>query len=108
MLIIIPRLATDANENRYDYLTSQISADVAQQCDQAFKNIDAALQEAGVEMKDVVRVRYLLPDRRDFRKCWPILQKWLGEVRPAATMCQTELMEEVMKIEIEVTAHKLE
>ena len=59
-------------------------------------------------MKDVVRVRYLLPDGSDFKACWPVLQKWLKDVRPAATMCQAGLMEEAMKIEIEVTAHLLE
>ena len=59
-------------------------------------------------MKDVVRVRYLLPDRSDVKACWPVLQQWLGDVRPAATMCQAGLMEEAMKIEIEVTAHLLE
>ena len=59
-------------------------------------------------MKDVVRVRYLLPNRSDFKACWPVLQKWLGDVRQAATMSQAGLMEEAMKIEIEVTAHLLE
>ena len=81
---------------------------MAEECDQAFKNIHAALQEAGAEMKDVVRVRYLLPDRRDFRNCWPVSQKRLGDVRPAATMCQAELMKDEMKIEIEITAHMVE
>lgn len=57
-------------------------------------------------MRDVVRVRYILPDRTDFPKTWPVLQKWFGDVRPAATMMQAGLMEEVMKIEIEVTARK--
>jgi enamine deaminase RidA (YjgF/YER057c/UK114 family) len=57
-------------------------------------------------MADVVRVRYILPDRSDFHKTWPVLQKWLGDVRPAATMIQAGLMEEAMKIEIEVTAQK--
>lgn len=80
---------------------------MVEQCDQAFKNIHAALKEAGADMKDVVRVHYLLPDRNDFEPCWPVLQKRLGDVRPAATMTQTGLMEEVMKIEIEVTAHVL-
>ena len=106
ILLVITTLLD--NKNRYDYSTSQISPDVAQQCDQALKNIHAALQEAGADMKDVVRVRYLLPDRGDFKACWPVLQKWLGDVRPAATMCQAGLMEEVMKIEVEVTAHVLE
>jgi enamine deaminase RidA (YjgF/YER057c/UK114 family) len=36
----------------------------------------------------------------------PVLQKWFGDVRPAATMIQAGLMEEIMKIEIEVTAKK--
>ena len=92
---------------RYDYTTSYLSPNVETQCDQAFKNIDAALKEAGAEMKDVVRVHYFLPDRDDFKKCWPILRRWWGEIKPAATMAQVGLMKEEMKIEIEVTAHVL-
>lgn len=70
------------------------------------RNIEHALEEAGAEMKDIVRVRYILPDRKDFPRTWDVLQHWLGEIRPAATMIQAGLMEEVMKIEIEVTAKK--
>jgi enamine deaminase RidA (YjgF/YER057c/UK114 family) len=51
-------------------------------------------------------VRYLLPCREDFEKTWPVLRKWFGEVRPAATMEVVQLMKEEMKIEIEVTAKK--
>lgn len=69
-------------------------------------NIAEALARAGANMDDVVRVRYVLPDRRDFAACWPVLQRWLGRSRPAATMIQAGLFEEVMKIEIEVTARK--
>ena len=36
----------------------------------------------------------------------PVLKKWFGEVRPAATMIQAGLMEEAMKIEIEAMARK--
>lgn len=56
-------------------------------------------------MADVVRVQYTLPDRRDFEKTWPVLRKWFGDARPAATMVQAGLMLEEMRIEIEVTAH---
>lgn len=70
------------------------------------QNIKEALLTAGAEVKDIVRVRYILPNRQDFPKIWPVLQKWLGDVRPAATMIQAGLMEEAMKIEIEVTARK--
>ncbi|KAK3898018.1 Endoribonuclease L-PSP/chorismate mutase-like protein [Staphylotrichum tortipilum] len=90
----------------YDYKTGAISENVAEQAEQCMKNIAAALGEAGAGVEDVVRVRYILPDRRDFESIWPVLQKWFGNVRPAATMIQAGLMEEVMKIEIEVTAKK--
>ena len=39
-------------------------------------------------------------------ECRPVLRKWFENVRPEATMVQAGLMEEVMKIEIEVTAKK--
>lgn len=54
----------------------------------------------------MVRVQYILPDRHEFPKTWPVLKKWFDNVRPAAMMIQAELMKEEMKIEIEVTAKK--
>jgi enamine deaminase RidA (YjgF/YER057c/UK114 family) len=54
----------------------------------------------------VVRVRYILPRREDFEACKPILGKYSGDIRPAATMLVAGLLEERIKIEIEVTAHK--
>jgi enamine deaminase RidA (YjgF/YER057c/UK114 family) len=69
-------------------------------------NIAAALSEAGAAVADIVRVRYILPDRDDFPKTWPVLRRWLGEVRPAATMIVAGLMKEEMRIEVEVTARR--
>ena len=57
-------------------------------------------------MDEVVRVRYILPNGADFDKTWPVLRRWFGDVRPAATMIQANLMKEEMKVEIEVTAKK--
>ena len=57
-------------------------------------------------MADVVRVHYILPVAADFEPCWPVLRKWFGEVRPAATMLSCGLADPAMKIEIEVTARK--
>lgn len=62
------RVSTD--KTRYDYKTGAISDDVAEQAEQCMKNIAAALAEAGAEMGDLVRVRYILPDRKDFGKTW--------------------------------------
>ncbi|ROT38664.1 endoribonuclease L-PSP [Sodiomyces alkalinus F11] len=89
----------------YDYAKGTISPDIEEQTEQALRNIAAALAQAGgASLSDVVRVRYILPDRADFPAAWPALRRCFGDVRPAATMVQAGLMEEVMKIEIEVTA----
>jgi enamine deaminase RidA (YjgF/YER057c/UK114 family) len=93
-----------AGTTGFDYATMEISGDVAEQAAQTFRNIDAALREAGATMADVVRVRYVLPDPAEWEACWPVTRHWLGEARPAATMIVAGLQDPRMKIEIEVTA----
>jgi enamine deaminase RidA (YjgF/YER057c/UK114 family) len=90
----------------FDYSTMSISADVAEQAEQCFRNIAAALASAGSTLADVVRVTYILPDAAEFSCCWPVLRKYLGEVRPAATMLTAGLLDPRMRIEIQVTARK--
>ena len=90
----------------YDYATMTIADDVVAQCEQTFRNIDAALRQAGATMADVVRVTYILPDRADWPACWPVTRRWLGEAKPAATMLQAGLQSDEMKIEIEATARR--
>jgi len=90
----------------FDYATMTIDDDVVTQARQCVANIAAALAEAGADFADVVRVRYLLPDRADFEPCWPVLRECFGPVRPAATMQVCGLADPRMRIEIEVTAHK--
>lgn len=88
----------------FDYATMTISERIDEQCEQCLKNIEAALIDAGGSLQDVVRVHYILPNAADFAKCWPILRKYFGEVRPAATMISARLLDPRMLIEIEVTA----
>jgi enamine deaminase RidA (YjgF/YER057c/UK114 family) len=88
----------------FDYATMTIADDVVTQAEQCIANIGAALAEAGSSFADVVRVRYLLPDRNDFEPCWPALRRAFGEARPAATMQVCGLSDPRMRIEIEVTA----
>jgi enamine deaminase RidA (YjgF/YER057c/UK114 family) len=90
----------------FDYATMSISDDILQQTEQCLKNIEAALREAGSSLKDVVRVTYVLPAGAEFERCWPVLRKHFGEVRPAATMISAGLADPRIKIEIEVTALK--
>ncbi|MDY0811854.1 RidA family protein [Kitasatospora purpeofusca] len=90
----------------YDYTTMTIADGVVEQAEQCLRNIGAALDEAGCTFADVVRVRYLLPERADFEPCWPVLRACFGDVRPAATMLVTGLADERMRIEIEVDAYR--
>lgn len=90
----------------FDYATMSIADDVVAQTEQCLKNIDAALRQAGSGLKDVVRVTYVLPNGAEFERCWPVLGKYFGEVRPAAMMISAGLADPRMKIEIEVTALK--
>lgn len=90
----------------FDYATMTISDDVAVQAEQCFKNIAKALEQAGASLANVVRVRYILPNAADFPACWPAMRKYLGDVRPAATMFSAGLADAKMKIEIEVTARR--
>jgi enamine deaminase RidA (YjgF/YER057c/UK114 family) len=90
----------------FDYAAMSISDSLLEQAEQCLKNIESALRQAGAGLKDVVRVTYILPNGAEFEQCWPVLRKYFGEVRPAATMISAGLADPRMKIEIEVTARK--
>lgn len=90
----------------FNYDTMTICEDVVEQAEQCFRNIEKALAEAGSRLADIVRVRYILPNAADFEPCWPVLRRYLGAIRPAATMISAGLSDPRMKIEIEVTARK--
>ena len=90
----------------FDYARMSISDDLQEQTEQCLQNIESALRQAGSGMHDVVRVTYVLPNGEDFPQCWPVLRKYFGQIRPAATMISAGLADPRMKIEIEVTALK--
>lgn len=91
----------------FDYSKMTISDDLLEQAEQCFRNINAALSQAGASLQDVVRVTYVFPDAADFPKCWPVFRKYLGEVRPAAMMISAGLSDPRMRIEVQVTAHRI-
>ncbi|HEY4062135.1 MAG TPA: RidA family protein [Puia sp.] len=92
----------------FDYTTMTISDKIAEQTEQCLKNIQSALQEAGSGLGDVVRVLYIVPKAGEFSECWPILRRYFGEIRPAATMIAAGLADVRMRIEIQVTALRRE
>lgn len=88
----------------YDYDSMSISDNVIEQAEQCFSNIESALIEAGSNLNNIVRIHYIFPDKTDFEPCWPTFKKYLNSARPAATMFIAGLLDERMKLEIEVTA----
>ena len=90
----------------FDYQTMMIADNIEAQTEQCFRNIEIALAEAGAVLADIVRVMYIVPEAAEFSKCWPILRKHLGHIRPAATMLSAGLADPRMRIEIQVTALK--
>jgi enamine deaminase RidA (YjgF/YER057c/UK114 family) len=89
-----------------DYKAMTIESDVVAQARQTFRNIGAALTEAGAGFADVVRVRYYFTEASDWPKVAPVLGEVFGDIRPAATALVCELIDPRMKIEIEVTARR--
>lgn len=90
----------------YDYSTQSIAEDAADQTEQAMKNIDAALKQGESSLSDVVRVTCIVANVDDANRCWTVVRKYLGEVRPAATLFAAALADPRMKVEIEVTARR--
>ena len=90
----------------FDYAANTISDSLLEQTEQCLKNIQVALQQAGAGLTDIVRVTYILPRAERFPDCWPVLRKYFGAIRPAATMISAGLADPRMQIEIEVTARR--
>jgi enamine deaminase RidA (YjgF/YER057c/UK114 family)/quercetin dioxygenase-like cupin family protein len=90
----------------FDYEAMTISDDPVAQTQQAFKNIGAALHQAGASLDDVVRVHYIVPRADDWQKIAPVLGDHFGSIRPAATAIVAGLVDPRMLVEIEVTARR--
>eukprot|EP00924_Labyrinthula_sp_SR-Ha-C_P010118 snap_masked-scaffold_40-processed-gene-2.0-mRNA-1 protein AED:1.00 eAED:1.00 QI:0/-1/0/0/-1/1/1/0/255 len=82
-----------------------IAEAVEDQCRQCLVNIESALKEvdSSMSLKNIVEVMYILPDKRNFPKCWEILRKKMAH-KPVATMIEAGLVDDKCKIEIKVTA----
>jgi len=88
----------------YDYKNMVLPEGVIEQTKNTLKTIEKALEQAKSSLNDVVRVRYYLKDINDLDAVMPILAKAFNKAKPAATLIIADLIEEKMKIEIEVTA----
>jgi enamine deaminase RidA (YjgF/YER057c/UK114 family) len=95
-----------AGTTGFDYAAMRIDDDPVAQCHQCFRNIAAALGEAGCTLDQVVRARYFLTDVALFERLAPIFGEYFRIARPAATAIVCQLVDPRMKVEIEVTARR--
>jgi 2-iminobutanoate/2-iminopropanoate deaminase len=57
-----------------------------EQAEQAWKNVAALLEEAGMGVGDLVKVSQYLTRAEDIARYPPIRAKWLGDHRPASML----------------------
>lgn len=76
-----------------------------EQADQAWRNVFAGLQSAGMGAEHLVKVTQYLTRSEDIAKYPPIRSKWLGDNRPASMLAVIpELVWPNILIEIEAIA----
>ncbi|MEZ5667028.1 MAG: RidA family protein [Alphaproteobacteria bacterium] len=90
----------------FDYATGAISDDVGAQTEQCFRNIAAALDQAGCTLADLLRIRIYLADAADFDVVAPIVGRHCRAARPANTTLVAGMVDPRMRVEIEVTARR--
>jgi enamine deaminase RidA (YjgF/YER057c/UK114 family) len=90
----------------FDYAAATISEDLGEQVHQTMRNIMAALAQAEAELGDVVRVHYYITDAAYWPKLAEVVGSYFAAARPAATCLVCGLVDERMKVEIEVTARR--
>ena len=90
----------------YDYSKNELPESAAQQAQNTFTNIMTALKAAEFELGHTIRVQYTVSDRKYVKEVLPVIKKHFGNILPAATMVIADLVDEKMKIEIEVTCFK--
>lgn len=88
----------------FDAETKAFPPDVQTQCENCFRNIADALEQAGAGLADLVRVLIFVANEADFDKVAPIIHKHCYAARPTNTLVFARLASPEMLIEIEATA----
>ena len=93
-------------ESAHISIMGDMPNNIAQQATNCFETIQSSLKEGGFSLSDTVRVQYTLTNSDLVDEIAPILKKYMGDIRPDATMIIANLMKPEMLVEIEITALK--
>jgi len=95
-----------AGTTGYDYARMVMPEDPAEQTRNILETVKATLERAGFAISDIVRTQATVTDPAHWEASAPVLQAYLGEIRPANTTVVSALLAPEMKVEIEVTAYR--
>ena len=86
--------------------TGELADGVEAQAEQAIKNIQAVLEEAGYTLQDVVKTTVFLADMKDFAAINAIYANYFKENKPARSCVQAAALPKGGLFEMEVIAVK--
>ena len=86
--------------------TGELAEGVEAQAEQAIKNIQVVLEEAGYTLNDVVKTTVFLADMKDFATINVIYAKYFNENKPARSCVQAAALPKGGLFEMEVIAVK--
>ncbi|MEM1249666.1 MAG: RidA family protein [Acidobacteriota bacterium] len=83
----------------------ELPADFAGQCRQAICNVEAVLREAGMSLRDIVKMSFFLVRQEDMESLLEVRREMLDGVRPAiTTLFVSGLVSPDWLVEVEVVA----
>ncbi|MBN2364797.1 MAG: RidA family protein [Calditrichaeota bacterium] len=79
-------------------------ADIRKQTERVIKNLEAVLQEAGCELKNVVKTTVFLKDMNDFASMNEVYARYFAQESPARSAVQVSRLPKDVLVEIECVA----
>ena len=81
-----------------------VEGDVKAQTDQSLKNVQAILEQAGLDFSHVVKSTVFIKDMNEFAQINEVYAEFFGENKPARACVEVARLPKDVKVEIEVIA----
>jgi 2-iminobutanoate/2-iminopropanoate deaminase len=81
------------------------NADMRTQLKKALENLETVINDAGYELKNIVRLNVYTTSHEEFFKEWDVLQDWTVKngIKQAGTYLEVKYLFETLKVELEAT-----